>query len=78
MASPNAHMALSPEGESYIKLAEEEGGKPKLKAYNDGTGTWTIGWGCTKGVKREPQDQPCYWSRDGGGDAYWRHKRDSA
>lgn len=50
--SPNAHMTLSPEGEAYIKLAEEENGKPKLKAYNDGTGTWTIGWGCTKGVKR--------------------------
>jgi lysozyme len=48
--SPNAHMTLSPEGEAYIKLAEEEGGKPKLKAYNDGTGTWTIAWGCTKGV----------------------------
>lgn len=45
-------MTLSREGEAYIKLAEEEGGKPKLKAYNDGTGTWTIGWGCTKGVKR--------------------------
>jgi lysozyme len=47
---PNAHMTLSMAGEKYIKAAEEEGGKPKLKAYNDGTGTWTIGWGCTKGV----------------------------
>lgn len=48
--SPNAHMTLSPEGEQYIKVAEEPGGKPRLKAYDDGTGTPTIGWGCTKGV----------------------------
>lgn len=47
---PNAHMTLSMAGEKYIKWAEEEGGKPKLRAYNDGTGKWTIAWGCTKGV----------------------------
>lgn len=50
--SPNAHLTLSPEGEKFIKVAEEEGGKPKLVAYDDGTGTWTIAWGCTKGVTR--------------------------
>jgi len=48
----NEDKTLSPQGELAIKLWEEEGGKPKLKAYNDGTGTWTIGWGCTKGVRR--------------------------
>lgn len=50
--SPNADKTLSALGEKYIKWAEEEGGKPKLKAYNDGTGTWTIAWGCTDGVHK--------------------------
>lgn len=48
----NRHMRLSERGEQYIKEAEEAGGKPALQAYNDGTGTWTIGWGCTDGVRR--------------------------
>lgn len=51
-AGPNADKTLSLAGLDFIKCVEEEGGKPKLKAYNDGTGTWTIGWGCTKGVTK--------------------------
>lgn len=47
---PNHNMKLSMAGQLYIKHAEEEGGRPKLKAYNDGTGKWTIAWGCTHGV----------------------------
>lgn len=47
---PNADKTLSLAGLDFIKHAEEEGGKPKLKAYDDGTGTWTIGWGLTRGV----------------------------
>ena len=50
--SPNADKTLSMAGLAFIKNAEEEGGKPKLKAYDDGTGTWTIGFGCTEGVTR--------------------------
>ena len=61
---PNAHMTLSMAGEKYIKEAES-GGKPHLKAYNDGTGTWTIGWGLTEGVTKgmkitEPQAQEMF------------------
>lgn len=52
MRNPNEGMTLSPKGETFIKAAEEEGGMPRLKAYNDGTGTYTISWGCTKGVKK--------------------------
>lgn len=48
--SPNADKTLSLAGLQFIKDAEEEGGRPKLKAYDDGTGTATIGWGCTEGV----------------------------
>lgn len=50
MPSPNADKTLSPEGLKFIKFAEEDGGKPKLRAYDDGTGTATIGWGLTRGV----------------------------
>jgi hypothetical protein len=45
-------MTLSPEGEQFIKGEEEEGGLPRLKTYDDGTGTPTIAWGCTEGVLR--------------------------
>jgi lysozyme len=48
---PTAHMTLSMAGEAYIKEAES-GGKPHLKAYDDGTGTWTIGYGATRGVTK--------------------------
>lgn len=48
--APNAGKTLSLAGLDMIKHAEEEGGKPKLKAYDDGTGTWSIAWGCTEGV----------------------------
>lgn len=51
MKSPNADKSLSLAGLQYIKDAEE-GGKPKLAAYNDGTGKWTIGFGCTVGVTK--------------------------
>jgi GH24 family phage-related lysozyme (muramidase) len=47
---PNAHMTLSMGGENMIKEAEAPKGKPYLKAYDDGTGTPTIGYGSTKGV----------------------------
>lgn len=33
-------------GRKFIEM-EEESGIPKLVAYNDGTGTWTIGFGHT-------------------------------
>ena len=39
-------MKISPNGRRFIEM-EEEGGKAKLTAYNDGTGTWTIGFGHT-------------------------------
>lgn len=39
-------MKTSANGRKFIEI-EEEGGKPSLKAYNDGTGTWTIGFGHT-------------------------------
>lgn len=48
--SPNADKTLSLAGLAFIKEAEEESGRPKLVAYDDGTGTATIGWGCTEGV----------------------------
>lgn len=47
---PNEGKTLSMAGEKFIKNAEESGGIPRTKAYNDGTGKWTIGWGCTEGV----------------------------
>lgn len=40
-------MRLSPEGEAFIKGFETL----RLKAYDDGVGVWTIGWGHTKNVK---------------------------
>ncbi len=52
MAGPNDHMTLSGYGECCLKLWEEDSLEPKLEAYDDGTGTWTIGWGNTKGVYR--------------------------
>jgi lysozyme len=62
---PNAHMTLSMAGEKYIKEAEAPNGKPYLKAYDDGTGTWTLGWGLTEGVTKgmkitEPQAQEMF------------------
>ena len=39
-------MKTSPNGRKFWET-EEEGGKPKLVAYNDGTNTWTIGFGHT-------------------------------
>lgn len=48
---PNADKTLSMAGLAFIKDAEE-GGKPRLTAYDDGTGTWTISYGCTRGVKK--------------------------
>src|SRR5579872_191740 len=39
-------MKTSPNGRKFIEI-EEESGRPKLTAYNDGTGTWTIGFGHT-------------------------------
>src|SRR5580692_3308644 len=33
-------------GRKFIEM-EEESGVPKLVAYNDGTGTWTVGYGHT-------------------------------
>lgn len=39
-------MKTSANGRKFIEM-EEEGGRPKLRAYNDGTGTWTIGFGHT-------------------------------
>ncbi len=51
---PNAHMTLSMAGEKMIKWGEAGArkGKPYLDAYDDGTGTLTIGWGCTRGVTK--------------------------
>lgn len=49
---PNADKTLSPFGEACLKLWEEGSLLPKLIAYDDGTGTWTIAWGCTEGVYR--------------------------
>lgn len=51
MALP-IEMTLSDAGAVFIKEAEAPKGKPYLTAYDDGTGTYTIGWGCTKGVKK--------------------------
>lgn len=39
-------MKTSPPGRKFIEM-KEEGGIAKLVAYNDGTGTWTIGFGHT-------------------------------
>ena len=39
-------MKTSAAGRQFIEN-EEESGHAKLKAYNDGTGTWTIGFGHT-------------------------------
>ncbi len=39
-------MKTSPAGRKFIEM-EEESGKAKTAAYNDGTGTWTIGFGHT-------------------------------
>lgn len=39
-------MNLGPRGESLIKSYEQL----RLTSYDDGTGTWTIGWGHTKDV----------------------------
>ena len=39
-------MKTSANGRKFIEQ-EEESGVPKLTAYNDGTGTWTIGFGHT-------------------------------
>jgi GH24 family phage-related lysozyme (muramidase) len=46
----NDNLQLSEFGEQCIKLWEEDSLTPKLEAYDDGGGTWTISWGCTKGV----------------------------
>jgi GH24 family phage-related lysozyme (muramidase) len=47
----NEDKHLSPAGETFIKGEEDDGGKPVLKSYDDGTGTWTGPWGTTHGVK---------------------------
>lgn len=47
---PNAGKTLSPYGEACLKLWEEGSLQPKLLAYDDGTGTPTIAFGCTVGV----------------------------
>ena len=39
-------MKTSPNGRRFIEM-KEESGRAKLVAYNDGTGTWTIGFGHT-------------------------------
>jgi lysozyme len=39
-------MKTSANGRRFIEM-KEESGVPKLKAYDDGTGTWTIGFGHT-------------------------------
>jgi lysozyme len=39
-------MQTSPQGRKFIEQ-EEESGVAKTTAYNDGTGTWTIGFGHT-------------------------------
>lgn len=39
-------MQTSPQGRKFIEM-EEESGIAKTTAYNDGTGTWTIGFGHT-------------------------------
>jgi lysozyme len=39
-------MKTSPDGRKFIEM-EEESGVAKTHAYNDGTGTWTIGFGHT-------------------------------
>jgi lysozyme len=44
-------MSLSPEGVAFIRCQEEEGGRYRAQAYDDGTGTPTACWGCTHGVK---------------------------
>lgn len=46
----NPVMTLSDFGECCVKLWEEGSLEPKLVAYNDGTGTYTIAFGCTEGV----------------------------
>lgn len=46
----NEEMNLSDFGECCVKLWEEGTLEPKLVAYNDGTGTYTIAFGCTEGV----------------------------
>lgn len=39
-------------GRQLIRERECVGGRPNLKAYLDGGGVWTIGFGHTRGVKR--------------------------
>lgn len=50
MARINNDLDLSQHGADCIKIFEEDRLEPILKAYDDGTGTPTIGWGCTTGV----------------------------
>lgn len=57
---PNDDKTLSRFGEAYIKISEEgdldtwtiasQAPPPKLRAYDDGAGVATIGFGCTEGV----------------------------
>lgn len=44
-------MKLSYNGLKKLELWESKNGKPELTAYQDETGTWTIGYGFTQGVK---------------------------
>lgn len=45
-------MKLSPSGLRFLEEQESEGGVPRLKAYSDTGGVWTIGFGHTDGVKQ--------------------------
>jgi lysozyme len=53
------NMKTSQSGIDFIKIVEEgdlahldKVPPPKLHAYNDGVGVWTIAWGCTEGVRK--------------------------
>ena len=53
-ATANSSVRMSTNGQNFIKRFEGGVPLPKkyLTAYDDGFGTWTIGWGHTAGVKR--------------------------
>lgn len=45
-------MQLSPKGLKFLAEQESEGGVPRLRAYLDTGGVWTIGFGHIRGVEK--------------------------
>jgi len=57
-------MKLSANGLKFLAEQESEGGVPRLKAYLDTGGVWTIGFGHIRGVKKGDtctEEQAFHW-----------------